>query len=294
MGMSVFAILKMILLCLFSVAGFILLLLFLVLILPVSYQLKASLKEKIPVAEGKVRWLGPVLMLDFSYNEKFNFSLRILGFSYNKIGKTKKKSKVNNAASDKKSPSVKKTPTDTLSAIMDVGEKESSDEGINSFIEKEKAEALNEKNDVLDNGNKISEKISHWQEKLSNYYEIWKKEETQITFQRAKIRIVKLLKVLLPSGWLVEGEVGFEDPSITGKFMGVLGVAYPFVGNHVKICPDFQEKKLLLTGFAKGRINLVSLIYHIAVFLLNKHCFQFLKLIFGKEEDKIKSSKQEA
>ena len=266
MEISVLAMLKMILLYLILVAGIIFFVLVLLLILPVSYHLKTSLKEQILLAEGKVRWLGPVFMLDFSYNEQFNYSFHILGFRCN-CRKSEKENKANNNGKEIRSASAKKHRTDGVSGTTDNKESE--------------------------NGTK-EEKKSHWKERLSAYYVIWNKEETQITFQRAKIRIGKLLQAILPTRWLIEGVVGFSDPSLTGNLMGALGAAFPILGNHVKIIPDFQEEKILIKGWAKGRVSLGTLIYHIAVFFLNKHCFQFLKMFLGIEEDKIKSVKQEA
>ena len=78
------------------------------------------------------------------------------------------------------------------------------------------------------------------------------------------------------------GNVGFADPSTTGKLMGTIGAMYPIVGNHVYVVPDFENEVLEVEGNMKGHIRLGNLTYQVISLLLNPHCIKFIKLVFDE------------
>ena len=120
--------------------------------------------------------------------------------------------------------------------------------------------------------------------KLDHYLEIWNRKETQIAFREAKKRLGKMLKAILPKRWRVSGVVGFDDPCTTGQFMGVLGGCYPFHAGRVQIIPNFEKKIMNVEGSIKGHIRLGNLLYQIVVFILNRQCMKFIKLVFEELE----------
>lgn len=135
----------------------------------------------------------------------------------------------------------------------------------------------------------IIAKIQDGKLKAGHYLELWNREETQVTFGRAKTKFGKMIKAVLPRKWKLTGEVGFDNPATTGQFMGVLGAMYPVLGNKVQIVPNFEEQIINVEGKLKGHIRLGNLLYQLVSLLLNRHCFKFIKLIF----DELGSSKKE-
>lgn len=134
----------------------------------------------------------------------------------------------------------------------------------------------------------IIAKIRDGKLKAEHYLELWNRNETQITFSRAKKKLTKMIKAILPRKWEVRGNIGLTDPCTTGQLMGVLGAMYPILGNRVQIVPDFEKEVLNIEGNLKGHIRLGNLLYQLISLVLNRHCFKFIKLIF----DELGSSKK--
>ena len=135
---------------------------------------------------------------------------------------------------------------------------------------------------IVEKVKEIWEKIQNGKLKVEHYLELWNRKETQITFQRAKRKFGKVIKAILPRKWNINGNIGFADPSTTGKLLGVLGAMYPILGNHIQIIPDFENEVLEIEGKAKGHIRLGNLTYQLISLLLNRYCFKFIKLIFDE------------
>ena len=70
------------------------------------------------------------------------------------------------------------------------------------------------------------------------------------------------------SGYL---DFGFDDPSITGRVLGVLSVFLPQVGKTFDINPDFEKSHLECDITSSGRIYLFYLIYIAASTYFNKN-----------------------
>ena len=157
----------------------------------------------------------------------------------------------------------------------------------------EKIDAIKSKiGDIIQKIKDIIAKIKEGKLKVEHYLELWNRNETQITFHRAKIKFGKMIKVILPRKWIVTGEVGFNNPATTGQFMGVLGAMYPFLGNKVQIVPDFENEVIKLEGNVKGHIRLGNLLYQLVSLILNKHSFKFIKLVFDELGSSSKGKKK--
>ena len=144
---------------------------------------------------------------------------------------------------------------------------------------------------------KIKDIISKIQEgklKAEHYLELWNRKETQITFSRAKTKLGRMIKALLPRKWKLTGEIGLKDPCTTGQLMGALGAMYPILGNRVQIVPDFEAEVINIEGSVKGHIRLGNLLYQIVSLVLNRHCFKFIKMIFDELGNSKKSPSEAA
>ena len=146
--------------------------------------------------------------------------------------------------------------------------------------------------DIIQKMKDIITKIQEGKLKAEHYLELWNKKETQITFSRAKCKLGKMIKAILPRKWNITGEVGFANPCTTGQLMGVLGAMYPMIGSHVQIEPYFEEEIMNIKGNVKGHIRLGNLVYQLASLILNIHCFKLIKLVLDELSGSKKSEKQ--
>ena len=78
------------------------------------------------------------------------------------------------------------------------------------------------------------------------------------------------------SGYL---DFGFDDPSITGRVLGVLSVFLPQVGKTFDINPDFEKSHLECDITSSGRIYLFYLIYIAASTYFNKNIKYVLRYV---------------
>ncbi len=121
--------------------------------------------------------------------------------------------------------------------------------------------------------------------------ENWIRFLTSDTFKDAKDVVLReglpMLKHVLPkkiSGFVA---FGFEDPSVTGKILGLLGVFCGFIPEKLEIRPDFEEKKLEADVQIKGRIFLIVLLIHTVKIFMNKNFRKVLaKLLSGRKKEK--------
>ena len=72
-------------------------------------------------------------------------------------------------------------------------------------------------------------------------------------------------------------DFGFDDPSTTGKVLGIYYAIMKKSPKRFKINPDFENKKLETDIFFKGRIRLYYIIYIILKVYFNKDFKYVLK-----------------
>ncbi len=76
---------------------------------------------------------------------------------------------------------------------------------------------------------------------------------------KGKKELLKFLGHLSPKEFQADIHYGFEDPSLTGKVLAGFGVLYPFLGDHARITPNFQEKVLEGSLRVRGRIYVMHM-----------------------------------
>lgn len=72
---------------------------------------------------------------------------------------------------------------------------------------------------------------------------------------RLKKELFRLLRFLRPKKLLGVIRFGLEDPYDTGRILAVLGMLYPFYGEHIDIYPDFERQVLQGNLLIKGHIR---------------------------------------
>ena len=247
-------VLLQILLWILRIILFLLLLIFalivIIMIIPIQYRVEGELHDKKPGIRGKVTWFFYLINMKFAYEEEFHMVVRVFGFK-----------------------------------VYDSGQELSceQEQSMKDTVIVEKIEGIKIKiQDIVQKLKDILKKIQEGKLKAEHYLELWNRKETQVTFQRAKKKLVKVIKAVLPRKWNVNGEIGFEDPATTGKIMGAFGAMYPIVGNRVQMIPDFENEVLEVEGKVKGHVRLGNLMYQLVSLLLNRHCFKFIKLVFDE------------
>lgn len=266
----------------------------LILIVPVRYRAEGEVCEESWKVKGKASWFFYLISMRFLYEEEFQMQIRVLGVriydSEREKKKTEKKRQVKKkeapasdrtAEKSRKPKNAEKTRFENKSEIAVKTKEETTFRSLpeKTAVQERKAEAIRKR--MKD----FWKKLKEIRVNLSHYLELWHREETQATFQRAKKKFGRVLHFLWPKKWEITGNIGLEDPALTGELMGILGSLYPILGSKVRIVPDFERKVTDIKGRAKGHIRMGNLLYQMLTLILNPHCLRFIRLVFQELDD---------
>lgn len=87
----------------------------------------------------------------------------------------------------------------------------------------------------------------------------------------------RLLRHILPRRLRSKLIFGTGDPCSTGQALGIFGILYGIYGNNLQITPDFENKVLIGSHYARGRIRIWTLLIIVIKLLLDKR-FKELKM----------------
>ena len=90
-------------------------------------------------------------------------------------------------------------------------------------------------------------------------------------FARAKKELLGTLKRMKPKRFKARLRFGFEDPSMTGKVLAILCMAYPFIHEYAQITPEFEQSILEGDVFIKGHIRVMYFIAAGVSIILDKN-----------------------
>lgn len=79
-------------------------------------------------------------------------------------------------------------------------------------------------------------------------------------FGKLKKELFYILRKLKPKKFYLTLHFGFEDPSLTGKFLGTLCILYPIFKDNIDIHPEFQKEILEGETLIKGKLRCSYLI----------------------------------
>jgi len=298
MALIVWTIVKWIVWILVFLLLFLLIVAALLLFVPIRYRIHGKVEEKKPDLTAKATWLLHLVSVHFTWNEGTRLRLRIFGlpvFDSLRAGKKKKSMppeeetefvpeplpEVERSPKPEPLPEVEKSPKPEC--IPEVEKKPKSEQMPPPAAAAPKKNMLNRLREKLlslkSKLTKIGRSAADIKATADRFLTIWKQEETQAAFALCRNTIGKVVKAILPKKWSVTGNVGFEDPSVTGYLMAGLGIGYPFLGNHIRITPDFEHSVLQLEGRAKGRIRIFTLIRQVIRVVANRNCRRLFKLI---------------
>lgn len=95
---------------------------------------------------------------------------------------------------------------------------------------------------------------------LSGILAEWQKEPMQQSVSLFKRRLFRLLLHILPQKGTANLQIGFDDPSVTGKVLGVLAMLYPRFGGNLNVVPYFDRSILAGEISCRGRIRILNLL----------------------------------
>lgn len=96
-------------------------------------------------------------------------------------------------------------------------------------------------------------------EKYNLIVDLWNKKSTQIAITRIKNYVGKLCRSILPKKKLINIDLGFEDPAYTGIALAFIGSLYGFIGETLKVNPNFEEKECRINCKLIGKMSVFSL-----------------------------------
>lgn len=312
----ILTILKILGIIILILLALILLILVLVLFVPVRCRVSGSyIKDKTkPYVKVDMSWLLHLVLYRLIYQGGIKENnLKILGIkvypgdnngkSYKKDKKKKSKTDSNvktdeneeSASEEEKLPAQDvsiniddKTDTANQAAAEAVSDTKVSDE--RSIFEKIK--------DIIDNilnkirlffesftdkikskYNKVKEKATGFIKKVTDVRSFVQDAENIEALKDVLIGVKNLLIHMRPRKVKINGELGFEDPSVTGRIFGILGILNSYYNGCINIKANFEEPVIDIEFDIKGRVTVAYAVLILLRFMKNK---RIRKWVFRK------------
>ena len=266
-----------------------------VLFVPIRYQLYGEKETKDFEGTAKVTFLFPILYFKLHMkNLKREWQVRILGIKIAGYPKTKRKCKnksvTNNRETEDLKTEVKTQQADAKTEEPGVTAKQTGEEIKEPEVTVQQTEAETKKTEVKEQQTKqkytfssVYDKIKEVWNNISYYKERITAEENKLFFGRVKDRLFKILKSIKPRVLKADLLIGTGSPDTTGYVCALYGMLSPILGRDFILTPDFEEKVLKGSFYAKGKIRIFTILRHGIMVLLDKQLKAFMKEM--KRED---------
>lgn len=281
-------IIKIIAIILAVILGILVLLIGTVLFVPFKYEAASDCDGTLDGlgAYLKCTWLFRIIRISALYKEKkFQWKLKILWFEFPRqeeetIQSIKEGVKKHEEEHDETVEKTKEEPERSTENIKSIEQKAEEKSGLSERAESQREKAEETIRQEESGAVKKSSKFKEICEKIRKIY-----EKIKCTFQnmcgKMKALMVKkdklsdfihneihkkafiqlkneafhLLRRLKPRKLKANIRYGFDDPCTTGQVLAGLSIAYPFIGKHTVIIPDFEHKVLEGDLYVKGKIR---------------------------------------
>lgn len=130
---------------------------------------------------------------------------------------------------------------------------------------------------------RLCDKIKMICSNIAYYKEVFSEEETKKVLHLCKEQFQKVWKHIKPQKFKAELHFGTGEPDTTGSILAVHGILYPYLGNNVTIVPDFENRILEGTVFAKGRLTVWTLLSVALKIYFDKNIRYFYKRLKREE-----------
>lgn len=266
-----------------------------VLFVPIRYQLYGEKETKDFEGTAKVTFLFPILYFKLHMkNLKREWQVRILGIKIAGYPKTKRKCKnksvTNNRETEDLKTEVKTQQADAKTEEPGVTAKQTGEETKEPEVTVQQTEAETKKKEVKEQQTKqkytfssVYDKIKEVWNNISYYKERITAEENKLFFGRVKERLFKILKSIKPRVLKADLLIGTGSPDTTGYVCALYGMLSPILGRDFILTPDFEEKVLKGSFYAKGKMRIFTILRHGIMVLLDKQLKAFMKEM--KRED---------
>lgn len=266
-----------------------------VLFVPIRYQLYGEKETKDFEGTAKVTFLFPILYFKLHMkNLKREWQVRILGIKIAGYPKTKRKCKnksvTNNRETEDLKTEVKTQQADAKTEEPGVTAKQTGEETKEPEVTVQQTEAETKTKEVKEQQTKqkytfssVYDKIKEVWNNISYYKERITAEENKLFFGRVKERLFKILKSIKPRVLKADLLIGTGSPDTTGYVCALYGMLSPILGRDFILTPDFEEKVLKGSFYAKGKIRIFTILRHGIMVLLDKQLKAFMKEM--KRED---------
>ncbi len=107
---------------------------------------------------------------------------------------------------------------------------------------------------ILKKVQQVLKSAEHTKKSLGTLKAFIDRQETKGALRLVWKKAVRLGRHILPRKLKGYFSYGFSDPADTGYLLALLGALYPVYGDHVKVEPDFQQKKLEFSLQGSGRV----------------------------------------
>lgn len=257
----------------------ILVLALLILLYPITYvgKINGQLENKEIQAKIRLGWLFYLIYAGIWLEDKeIKYSIRVLGIplTLRKKKKKEKKCKKKKLESDnntEKQKSFKKNKKGNTKQKIDNIRK----------IVKNKKETTKEKFQklckMIKNKNKSVKSIL---KKIKETKDFITESSSKEAYRYGKKLVLGLIRYLSPNRVKGKVEFGFEEPYMTGKVLGYIGMACGMFNinlKKIKVCPDFEQKVFEGKIIFKGHFSLGIVLIYCLKFYFDKNINKIIK-----------------
>lgn len=269
-----FLILKILGIILLVLIGLIALIMGCVLFVPFRYKGEGYYKNGEYDLRARVTFLLHILSVTYDINAEENLIIKVFGIKI-KLKKEEKEEPQEISAPDGEGEITKPEGGETVETQPDEGGETTETE---TQPEPEKEPSPKKKKKKKKKGSKNKEVY----DKIKEYVDFILSDEFRNTLLAFKKLIFSVIKIVLPKKWKAEGKVGFEDPYTNGQVCAVMGALYQFLNGHSTVYCDFEEPGIDVSGWFKGRIFVIMLLFAIIRLYLNKNVRKTIKFVLDK------------
>lgn len=264
-------ILKIIGIVLLSLFLFLLFTLLLVLFVPIRYSFHGKKREEI-FLKARISWLLRILSVSFLYEgEQPVIVIRIFGYTVVHTGKEKKEKKKKSKRSKRQENSEREEESRSfekeqalLQAPKEQEQEEQKKEQPREETKKKIQKEIGHDKTITDqeepkreksSREAFSSKFSDIRGKFDLLRLFWQDEKNKQAIKILLLALKKIGKHILPTK--LEGILifGTGDPCTTGQILAIASAFYAKYGQHLTLCPDFEETKIEGELRLKGRIQ---------------------------------------
>ncbi len=287
----IFLILKIILIALLAVLSLLVLICMLIFFYPINYEIKVDKQDTLSVY-AKGSWIFRIIRFRYIINpENSGLSLSVLWFKL--IGD--KKQDLEPTQTDSADPRDNNPNEDKETEDKKAEDKETEDKEIENK-EAEDKEAQDKEAENKDTKINYKEKGmepegSGIKEKLDDTKNIFKDIIKRIIHYPSKkeifdstiLLIRRLYPHLKPKRFNLRAEVGFDDPAITGYFLGGVYILKSLLMLKADVVGNFERKTINIYAYAKGRVVLLPILYLILKYIFKKPIWKLINDLKRKD-----------